>query len=297
MTFTLRRRALLGAGAAAAYTSALPVFAATQRLAQGPATAKMPVLFIGHGSPLNAISDNQFTRTIQALGRELPKPRAMLVVSAHWLTPGQTLVDTQLKPKTIHDFGGFPQALFDVQYPAPGHPELARSAIAALAQSGARPSEEWGLDHGTWSVLRLLYPAADVPTFQVSIDYSKPPRFHWALGQALAALRTQGVLIIGSGNIVHNLRATDRSGRETDEASQPWAAQFDRYVQNALAQRDTEALLRPQLSDAVVSTAVPTPDHYFPLLCAQGAAGSDSVHTVHEGFQSGTLSMRSVRFG
>ena len=187
----------------------------------------------------------------------------MLVVSAHWLTPEQTLVDTQLKPKTIHDFGGFPPALFDVQYPAPGHPELARSAIAALAQSGARPSEEWGLDHGTWSVLRLLYPAADVPTFQVSIDYSKPPRFHWALGQALAALRTQGVLIIGSGNIVRNLRATDRSGRETDEASQPWAAQFDRYVQTVLAQRDTEALLRPQLSDAVVSTAVPTPDHYF----------------------------------
>lgn len=163
----------------------------------------------------------------------------MLVVSAHWLTPEQTLVDTQLKPKTIHDFGGFPPALFDVQYPAPGHPELARSAIAALAQSGARPSEEWGLDHGTWSVLRLLYPAADVPTFQVSIDYSKPPRFHWALGQALAALRTQGVLIIGSGNIVRNLRATDRSGRETDEASQPWAAQFDRYVQTVLAQRDT----------------------------------------------------------
>lgn len=298
MTFTFRRRALLGAGAAAAYSAALPVLAATQRAAQGSTTAKMPVLFLGHGSPMNAISDNQFTRAMQALGRELPKPRALLVVSAHWLTQGQTLVDTQLKPKTIHDFGGFPQALFDVQYPAPGHPELAQSAIVALSSSsGAKASQDWGLDHGTWSVLRLLYPLADVPTFQVSIDYHKPPRFHFAMGQALAALRTQGVLIIGSGNVVHNLRATDRSGRETAQASQPWAAQFDHYVQNALAQSDVEALLRPQLPDAVVSTAVPTPDHYFPLLYALGAAGTDAARTVHEGFQSGTLSMRSVQFG
>lgn len=297
MPITLPRRTIILAGAAALCGAAEPVLAAVRRVAKGPAMTKMPVVFIGHGSPMNAISDNQFTRTIKAYGETLPKPRAVLVVSAHWLTPGQTLVDIQSHPKTIHDFGGFPQALFDIQYPAPGHPELAKAAIAAIQQTSALAATDWGLDHGTWSVLRLMFPAADVPTFQVSIDYSKPTQYHLALGRELAALRAQGVLIVGSGNIVHNLRATDRQAGETLEATQSWAAQFDRYVQEALAQSDTEALMSPRLSSADVSAAVPTPDHYFPLLYAVGAANGDPARTIHEGFQSGTLSMRSVQFG
>jgi len=291
----LHRRHLLRAGAALGTLGA--TLLAVERATAGPATPKMPVLFIGHGSPMNAISDNRFTRALGNLGRALPRPRALLVVSAHWLTPGQVLVGTQDKPRTIHDFGGFPQALFDMAYPAAGHPALAREAIAELAGLHAAGATDWGLDHGTWSVLTHLYPAADIPTFQVSIDYAKPTRYHWQVGRELAALRDRGVLVIGSGNVVHNLRATQRAAGETERATQPWAEQFDRYVQAALAQADTEALLAPRLPKDVVTMAVPTPDHYFPLLYALGAANGDPARSVFEGFQSGTLSMRSVRFG
>ncbi len=294
----IRRRDLLQLGAAGtAAASAGEVIAAVGEVTQGRRAARQPVLFIGHGSPMNAISDNRFTRALGGWGRKLPRPTALLVVSAHWLTPGQTLVGTQAKPRTIHDFGGFPQALFDVQYPAPGHPALARAAIGAVQHTRAEASEAWGLDHGTWSVLRLMWPQADIPTFQVSIDYAQPPRFHLTLGRELAVLREQGVMIVGSGNIVHNLRATERAAGETPTATQPWAADFDRYVAAALAQGDTDALVMPRLSMATRQAAVPTPDHYFPLLYSVGAAGSDSLRTAFEGFHSGTLSMRSVQYG
>ncbi len=298
MNLHISRRELLQASAAtAAATGAEAVVAAVTDVTQGRRAPRPPVLFIGHGSPMNAINDNGFTRTLATWGQALPRPKALLVVSAHWLTPGQTRVGTQAQPRTIHDFGGFPQALFDIQYPAPGHPKLAQAAVDSLKRVPAAGAEDWGLDHGTWSVLRRMWPAADIPTFQVSIDYAQPARFHLAVGRDLAALRDQGVMIIGSGNIVHNLRATERQAADSLSATQPWAASFDRYVASALAQADAEALLMPRLPAATVTTAVPTPDHYFPLLYAVGAAGSDSLRTVFEGFQAGTLSMRSLQFG
>ncbi|MDI3383285.1 4,5-DOPA dioxygenase extradiol [Xenophilus aerolatus] len=279
-------------------TAALAAMAANVHAAgtQGP-QRRMPVIFIGHGSPMNALADNAFTRRLAEWGRALPRPSAILSVSAHWLSRGATGVGVQAQPRTIHDFGGFPQALFDVQYPAPGHPALARETAGAVRQTPVVATEQWGLDHGTWTVLRHLYPKADVPVFQLSIDYDKPPAFHYAVGRDLAALRDQGVLVMGSGNVVHNLRATDRATPDGRVASRPWAQSFDDAVKAALAGRDDRALLdHARLPGADMATAMP--DHYYPFLYALGAAApSERARTVYEGFQSGTLSMRCVQFG
>ena len=257
----------------------------------------MPVIFIGHGSPMNALADNAFTRRLSAWGRELPRPSAILSVSAHWLSRGATGVGMQERPKTIHDFGGFPQALFDIDYPAPGHPALAREALGAVRQTSVIGTEQWGLDHGTWSVLKHLYPKADIPVFQLSIDYDKPAAFHYAIGRDLAALRDKGVLVMGSGNVVHNLRATDRGTPDGLRATRPWAQSFDDAVKAALAGRDDRALVAYEKLEGA-ATAVAMPDHYFPFLYALGAAGaSERAKTIYEGFQSGTLSMRCLQFG
>jgi 4,5-DOPA dioxygenase extradiol len=246
---------------------------------------------------MNAIQDNAFTRRMVAWGKALPAPTAILSVSAHWLTQGVTGVGIQERPKTIHDFGGFPQALFDIQYPAPGHPDLARVAAGLVTQGRVVPTQQWGLDHGTWTVLKYLYPQADVPVFQLSVDYDKPASFHYAVGRELAALRDKGVLILGSGNVVHNLRATDRGVPDAKTASRPWAQSFDDAVKSALRGRDDKALVDfGKLEGA--SVAVATPDHYFPFMYPLGAAGAgERAQTIHEGFQSGTLSMRCVQFG
>lgn len=283
---------------ALAATTALASLSLLARAAQGGAAARrMPVIFIGHGSPMNALADNDFTRRLAAWGRELPRPTAILSVSAHWLSRGATGVGVQQRPKTIHDFGGFPQALFDIDYPAPGHPSLARRAAAAVTQTRVVETGQWGLDHGTWTVLRHLYPKADVPVFQLSIDYDKPAAFHHAVGRDLAALREQGVLVMGSGNVVHNLRATDRGTPDARTATRPWAQSFDDAVKAALAGRDDRALIGYERL-AGAETAVATPDHYFPFLYALGAAApGERAQTVHEGFQSGTLSMRCIQFG
>jgi 4,5-DOPA dioxygenase extradiol len=269
--------------------------------ANGPASGqRMPVLFIGHGSPMNAIQDNPFSRFLRGWSAQLPRPKALLVVSAHWLTPGTTAVGVQARPKTIHDFGGFPKALFDLQYPAPGSPEFARQAAAVVKRAKVQTTEDWGLDHGTWTVLHHLYPAADIPVFQLSIDYDQPAAFHHALGRELAALRDRGVLIIGSGNVVHNLRATDRVEGLAATASRPWAQAFDDAVKRALAVRNDFGLVNyTRLAGDAAATAVQTPDHYFPFLYALGAsdAMSEKAVSVFEGFQSGTLSMRCVQFG
>jgi 4,5-DOPA dioxygenase extradiol len=258
---------------------------------------RMPVIFIGHGSPMNALADNAFTRRLSAWGKELPRPSAILSVSAHWLSRGATGVGMQERPKTIHDFGGFPQALFDVDYPAPGHPALAREAIGAVKQAPVLGTQQWGLDHGTWAVLKHLYPKADIPVFQLSIDYDKPAAFHYAVGRDLAALRDKGVLVMGSGNVVHNLRATDRGTPDGLMASRPWAQGFDLAVRAALDGRDDRALVAYEKLEGA-ATAVATPDHYFPFLYALGAAGAgERAKTIYEGFQSGTLSMRSIQFG
>lgn len=290
-----RRGFLLGSALGA--TAALASLSSLSHAAAGAPSQRMPVIFIGHGSPMNALADNAFTRRLAAWGRELPRPSAILSVSAHWLSRGATGVGMQERPKTIHDFGGFPQALFDVDYPAPGHPALAREAIGAVRQAPVVGTQQWGLDHGTWTVLKHLYPKADVPVFQLSIDYDKPAAFHYAVGRDLAALRDRGVLVMGSGNVVHNLRATDRGTPDGPAASRPWAQGFDDAVKAALAGRDDRALVAYEKLEGA-ATAVATPDHYFPFLYALGAAGSsERAKTIYEGFQSGTLSMRCIQFG
>ena len=267
-----------------------------------PMQGRAPALFIGHGSPMNAIRDNAFSRSLVAWGQALGRPKAVLMVSAHWLTEGDTRVSTTVQPPLIYDFGGFPKALYDVRYAPPGAPEIARQAAAAVAprvaprQTGQDARR--GLDHGAWTVLRHLYPAADVPVFQLSIDITRPAAHHLALGRALADLRDAGVLVVGSGNVVHNLQATDSRQPDGPRASTDWAQAFDDAVLNAVQAGDHAALARWQALAPGAEIAVPFPDHYFPLLYAAGAAqAGEPVRQVFAGFQSGTLSMRCVQWG
>jgi 4,5-DOPA dioxygenase extradiol len=297
---SLTRRRLLNTALPVAALSTLSSLSDLAESRSGPASQRMPVLFVGHGSPMNVIEDNAFTRFLRGWHKQLPPPRAILVISAHWLTPGATAVGVQAHPKTIHDFGGFPKALFDMQYPAPGSPEFAREAASVVRHAHVVPTEDWGLDHGAWTVLHHMYPAADVPVFQLSIDYDQPAAFHHAVGRELAALRDKSVLIVGSGNVVHNLRAIDRIEGLNARASRPWAQAFDDAVKNALAARDDMALVNyARLAGDSAATAVQTPDHYFPFLYALGASDSlsEKATSVFEGFQAGTLSMRCVQFG
>lgn len=250
-----------------------------------------PVLFAGHGSPMNALADNGFTRALTALGRALPRPKAVIAVSAHWYGDGLK-VQASAHPKTIHDFGGFPRELYEIEYPAPGDPALARALGDALAPQGAILTEDWGLDHGAWSVLRHLFPKADVPVVQLSIDRRRSFEEHDGLGQKLAAFRAQGVLILGSGGITHNLGKLQAPGAETPA----WAGDFDRAVATAIEGDDREALVEPaRLPGAALS--VPTPDHYLPLVYARAAAAGDKASFPVTGFEHGSLSLRSVLWG
>lgn len=250
----------------------------------------MPVLFVGHGSPMNAIEDNRWSREFRALGKQLPRPRAVLAVSAHWFIPGTFLTSNE-QPKTIHDFGGFPDELFRMQYPAPGDPALAERVAELLGADRAGLTDEWGLDHGAWSVLHHLLPDADVPVVQLSLDWGLKGPAHLELGAKLAPLRAEGVLILGSGNIVHNL------GHAFSHASDPhtpsWAVQFDADVAQALERRDT-AFLAGALDTDTGAMAHPTPDHYLPLLYAAGAAGESAVSFPITGFDMSSLSMRAA---
>jgi len=258
--------------------------------------ARMPVLFVGHGSPMNAIEDNRWSRAFRELGQQLPVPRAVLCVSAHWFVPG-TFVTDNSQPETIHDFGGFPQALHEVQYPAPGEPDLARRVSRLLGAHAASTRSDWGLDHGTWSVLVHLLPKADHPVLQLSIDGRLPPARHIEIGKALAPLRDEGVLILGSGNIVHNLRDAFGNMQQGRTATPGWAATFDTATASALEQRDAQHL-GSALDDGVGRNAHPSPEHYLPLLYAFGASSEqDAVSYPVSGFDMGSLSMRSVRFG
>ncbi|MFA6907471.1 MAG: 4,5-DOPA dioxygenase extradiol [Candidatus Micrarchaeia archaeon] len=258
------------------------------------AAPAMPVLFIGHGSPENALLDNPFTRAMSRLGKELPRPRAILCISAHWLTEGTAAAATAA-PKTIYDFYGFPPPLYTVKYPAPGSPELAARVQRLLKPIPAGLDSSWGLDHGTWSVLRHMYPCADVPVVQLSIDFYKPAQHHYGIGKKLAPLREEGILIIGSGNMVHNLRALSPGGR--DAAPFDWAKQFDAFIKDSLEKKDHAAIADYQSLGQVAALAHPTPDHFYPLLYAMGAAGKESgVSYPYEGYEYGSLSMRAVRF-
>ena len=258
----------------------------------GPNKARMPVLFIGHGSPMNAIDDNPWSRGFRALGQSLPQPKAILAISAHWYVRG-TFLTGNANPETIHDFGGFPDELFRMQYPAPGDAELARRVVKLLgSRAGIR--EDWGLDHGTWTVLHHLRPKADVPVVQLSLDANLAPAAHVELGRALAPLRDEGVLIMGSGNATHNLRYAMTSYQRGDVSTPPWAAGFDAEVEKAFTQRDGAFLARAVESEAG-RMSHPTLDHYLPMLYAVGAATpQDQVTFPISGFDLGSLSMRSV---
>ncbi|HVJ62249.1 MAG TPA: 4,5-DOPA dioxygenase extradiol [Tahibacter sp.] len=255
---------------------------------------KQPVLFVGHGSPMNAIEDNRWSRGFQALGQSLAKPRAVLAISAHWYLPASA-VTAQQQPRTIHDFGGFPPPLFDVQYPAPGDPALADDVVA-LTQGQVLATHDWGLDHGSWSVLRHVFPDADVPVVQLSMDTRLTPHEHVELGLRLAPLRERDVLIVASGNIVHNLSHAFRAWRAGDRTTPAWATAFDTDVAQALEHGD-RAFLENALSSETGRAAHPTPEHYLPLLYAFGAGGDDAVAFPIEGFDMASLSMRCVRFG
>lgn len=257
--------------------------------------SRQPVLFIGHGSPMNAIERNRWSRALRDVGATLPRPAAVLVVSAHWFVPG-SWVTAQAAPATIHDFSGFPPALQAFRYPAPGVPALA-AAIAAASGGRVRETTQWGLDHGSWSVLCHLFPAADVPVLQLSIDAHASVQQHAALGALLAPLREQGVLILGSGNIVHNLGHAFRAWRAGDASTPDWAARFDTAVEAALlgGERVEGVIAAAHSADAAL--AHPTPEHFLPLLYAAAASdGSDRVDFPVTGFDMGSLSMRSVRF-
>lgn len=249
---------------------------------------RLPAVFLGHGSPMNAIEDNEYSRAWAALGRALPQPQAILVVSAHWMTRGATLVDVSAAPKTIHDFYGFPRDLYAVQYPAPGAPGVARDVASLLASHHVEGDESWGLDHGAWSVLKFLYPDADVPVFQLSIDMTKDLPWHAGIGRELADLRRRGVLILGSGNVVHNLRLM-RHGQPYD-----WASEFDARFARDLARRDLGALSDRGRMGPLLALAHPTLDHYLPALTLAGAADSrDELLFLNESIDIASVSMRS----
>ncbi|MGE4062430.1 MAG: 4,5-DOPA dioxygenase extradiol [Rhodospirillaceae bacterium] len=258
-------------------------------------TARMPVLFIGHGSPMNAIADNAYTRTLDALGRRIARPRAILCISAHWMTEG-TWITHQAQPRTIHDFYGFAKPLFEVQYPAPGDPALAEAIAERITDVRINlDDEQWGFDHGAWSVLRHLFPAADVPVLQLSLHMEKSARFHYVAGRALAPLRDQGILILGSGNIVHNLRLIKW---DDSAAPYPWAEEFDAWTAEKLGARDDAALVNEAPESEAGKLSIPTPEHWYPFLYALGAADPrEKPEMVFEGVQNASISMRSVAFG
>lgn len=256
---------------------------------------RLPAVFFGHGNPMNALSDNTYTRAWRALGAALPRPRAILAVSAHWYLPG-THVTAMDRPRTIHDFGGFPKELFQVQYPAPGDPALAARVRALLSPLPVGLDLEWGLDHGTWSVLAHVYPEADVPVVQLSIDETKPGAFHYELGRRLLPLRDEGVLIVGSGNLVHNLHAY-AWGRHPVEPFD-WATRFEEQARQLLLSGDQTPLVAYESLGRDALLSVPTPEHYLPLLyvIALRERGEGVTFPV-EGVDGGSISMLSVRVG
>lgn len=258
-------------------------------------TTRMPVVFVGHGNPMNAVQDTAWSRAWAKLGESLPKPRAVLSISAHWYLPGSA-VTAMANPRTIHDFGGFPRELFEVQYPAPGDPALADRVRELLAPVPVRADLAWGLDHGTWSVMRRVFPDADVPVVQLGIDETQAPSFHYDCGKRLAALRDDGVLILGSGNVVHNLHTYAWGRHPVDPFD--WAARFDATVRALIGKGDHRALVDYALLGRDAELSIPTPDHYLPLLYVLGASGAgDVVGFPTEGMDGGSISMLSVQFG
>lgn len=253
---------------------------------------KMPAIFVGHGSPMNAIEDNEFSRAWEKQAAFLPKPRAILCISAHWETEG-TKITAQKYPKTIHDFAGFPRELYAVRYPAPGSPELARDIMESTGYAHISPDSSWGLDHGAWSVLRRMYPEADIPVVQLSLDRTKPPEFHYELGRALRPLRDRGILIVGSGNLVHNLRLVCFEDRAYD-----WALEFDRTASILIASRDHDPLIHYEKLGKAAELSIPTNEHFLPLLYILGVQEEgEDARFFAERVTYCSISMRSLTVG
>ena len=257
-------------------------------------TAKMPVLFLGHGSPMNAIEENEFVLAFKKLGKELVRPSAILCISAHWETKG-TFVTAMQNPPTIHDFGGFPQALFDVQYPAPGSPELAVETKKIITKTDVGLDNKWGLDHGSWSVVKHLYPNADIPVLQMSIDYSQPAKYHYELAKEISVLRQRGVLIIGSGNIVHNLRLVDWK-KLNEEFAFDWATEANEMMKRHILSGDHQKLINFKSQGKAFDLAIPTPEHYLPLLYTLALKEENEKITLfNDKPVGGSLSMTSLK--
>ena len=257
----------------------------------------MPVLFMGHGSPMNAIQDNEFTRGFREIGKEIPRPSSILVISAHWETNG-TNVTAMEKPRTIHDFGGFPQELYKVQYPSPGNPELAHDIVIGLPEQEIKYDYKWGLDHGAWSVVRHLYPDADIPVIQMSLNYCKTPKEHYELAKELTRLRSEGVLIVGSGNMVHNLGMVAWNKLNESGYAYDWAIEANDKMKKWITEDDHDSLINFESQGTAFKLAIPTPDHYLPLLYAMGLKQkNEPVQIFNDQPVAGSLSMTSVKIG
>ncbi len=255
----------------------------------------MPVLFVGHGSPMNAIEDNEFSRRWKQMAKEIQVPAAVLVVSAHWLTKGTHITAMNL-PKTIHDFGGFPKELHEVQYPAPGHPVLARETVSLLKSAQLELNHDWGLDHGAWSVVMQMYPDANIPVMQLSIDYYKDAQYHYDLAKELHALRKKGVLIIGNGNMVHNLGMVEWS--MINGGGFPWALELNEKFKSAILNEEHGKLINYKELGKDALLAIPTPDHYLPLMYSLGLKSkADKVSIFNDKAIGGSLTMTSVKIG
>lgn len=257
----------------------------------------MPVLFVGHGSPMNGIEDNAFSKGWATIAKDIPTPAAVLVVSAHWFTKG-TQITAMDFPKTIHDFGGFPEALYQVQYPAPGNAALAKETASIIHSTQVELDHEWGLDHGTWTVVRHMYPHANIPVLQLSIDYTKHPQFHYELAKEIYQLRKKGVLIIGSGNMVHNLRMVAWDKLNEPEYGYDWAYHMNKQFKDFILNDEHEKLIHYEQLGTEAQLAIPTPEHYLPLIYSLGLkAKNEAVHFFNDKAVGGSLTMTSVQFG
>lgn len=259
-------------------------------------TDKMPLLFLGHGSPMNAIEENEFVKGFRNIAKEIQKPKAIICISAHWETKG-TYVTAMKTPRTIHDFGGFPQELFDVQYPAPGSPELAKKTKSLIQKTDVVLDEKWGLDHGSWSVIKHLYPNADVPVIQLSLDYTKPAQYHFELAKELSLLRKKGVLIVGSGNMVHNLGMVAWDKLNGNPYAYDWATEANEKMKSLILEGNFQELIDYDKQGKAFDLAIPTPEHYLPLIYIVALKDkSDSTKIFNDQPVGGSLSMTSVKF-
>ena len=255
---------------------------------------KMPLLFIGHGSPMNGIEENEFSEGWATLGKETQTPKAVLCISAHWLTKG-THVTAMEKPQTIHDFGGFPKELFAVQYPAPGSPALAKETVSLIKKTEVGLDHEWGLDHGSWTVIRRMYPDANIPVLQLSLDYSKGPQHHYELAKELAALRKKGVLIMGSGNMVHNLRIINW---QTPDAGYDWAVEINEKFKQLISENNHQPLINYESLGQAAKLSIPTPEHYLPMLYTLGLKEEkEEISFFNDKTMMGSISMTSFKIG